>query len=319
MKLPPILLLVGPDPFLKDLELKEIRAHLFPKGPDRLNDITIDSRDAKAAEILDQANTLPMFSDKRLLVIRGLEKVPEEDQGLWLKYADNPAPYTTIVGLANKLDKRTRFYKAMDERGFVRTLEEPKPRDIPPWADKLAAGYGLKLDQEARQALLEAIGTDLGSLDRHLQKLALFIHPEKTVSAKAVAELVYEVAGENLFAWTDQVVEGRTADATATLNDLVRSGSPVLVLVSLLARHLRILLKARDGMALKAHTQELPQLLGVPPFTVRRYMDQAQRFTKDRLRASLGELVRLDRELKSTGLAPPLLLERTVRTIAARR
>ena len=319
MKLPPILFLVGPDPFLRDMELKEIRTHVFPQGPDRMNDLTLDARDVKSADILDQANTLPMFSEKRLLVVRGIEKLKEEDQNLWTKYAENPSPYTLIVGTADKRDKRTRFFKTMDGRGFIRTLEEPKPRDFPIWVDRLAKRHELTLSPDAKQALLDAVGTDLGALDRHLDKLALFIHPEKTVSAKAVAQLVYDIAGESLFSWTDQVVEGRVPQATATLNDLVRSGSPVLVLVSLLARHLRVLLKARDELAARTPTQELPHLLGVPPFTVRRYLDQAQRFTKGRLRSSLGELSKLDRELKSTGLAPSLLLERTVRTIALRR
>ncbi|MFH1017585.1 MAG: DNA polymerase III subunit delta [Pseudomonadota bacterium] len=319
MKPSPFLLLIGPDPFLRELELKEIRGTLFPNGPDRMNDLTLHARDMETADILDQANTLPMFSEKRLLVIRGIEKLGEDDQTRWLKYVENPSPYAVIVGTAEKLDRRTRFFKAMDEKGCIRLLEEPRPRDLPAWVDRLAQKRDLKLSPDAKQALLEAVGTDLGSLDRHLEKLSLFVHPEKNVSAKEVAQLVYDIAGENLFAWTDQVVEGRVPDATATLNDLIRSGSPVLVLVSLLARHLRVLLRARDELAARTRAQDLPHLLGVPPFTVRRYMDQAQRFTKGRLRSSLGELSKLDRELKSTGLSPSFLLERTVRAIAHAR
>jgi DNA polymerase-3 subunit delta len=135
------------------------------------------------------------------------------------------------------------------------------------------------------------------------------------VDEKAVAELVLETSGETVFAWTDQVMEGRLPEAIATLDHLIEGGDAALGMVALLARHVRILMRAKELAAGRVSPRELPARLGVPPFAVQRYVEQARRFTEARLTDAIGELARLDHDLKSTGLSPHLLLERAVRNL----
>jgi DNA polymerase-3 subunit delta len=167
----------------------------------------------------------------------------------------------------------------------------------------------------AKLILAEAVGTDLDLLDQEVEKLALFVAPETTIAEDAVSELVLETTSGNIFEFTDQVAEKKMGDALQTMDHLINTGTPPLVLLTMLARHLRILWKAHHHIKIRTGRHELPGVLGVPPFAVSRYVDQARGFQVGGLRRALAELTRLDRDLKSSGLPPKFLMERTLRTI----
>ena len=183
---------------------------------------------------------------------------------------------------------------------------------MPTWVDRIAKRHGVTVTPAARQALVDAVGIHLASLSQHLEKLALYVHPATSVDEPAVGELVLETSGDTIFAWTDQVLEGRIPEALSTLNYLFDTGNPALVMLSMLARHVRILIKARELTAANVSSREYPARLGVPPFAVQRYVEQARRHEASKLQGAMGELARLDHDLKSTGLPAQHLLERTV-------
>jgi DNA polymerase III subunit delta len=315
VKISPALFLIGKDAYQIRLQLEELRSNIFPKGSGGLNDDTFEAKQRPLNEILDLCNTLPMLAPQRLVTLRNIDKLNESDQEKLTAYAIQPCPQTTFVAIAEKLDKRTKMFKTLDKAGLIRSVEEPKARDMQQWVDRIAKKHSVELHPNARRALVEAVGTNLSLLDQQMEKLALYIHPEKTVPAQAVAEMVLDSTGDTIFAWTDQVVEGRSAEAMNTLNYLFDSGNPALVMMAMLARHVRILMKAKDLTASRTPHQEWASALGVPPFTVQRYVEQSRRFSLPTLIEFLGELANLDHDLKSTGLPPKLLLERAIRAL----
>ena len=164
----------------------------------------------------------------------------------------------------------------------------------------------------AQQTLIDSIGADLALLDGNLEKLSIYLHPETKANEKHVQELVLQTAGDNIFAWTDQVLENKNGEALTTLHHLLASGTPPLILVSMLARHVRMLLQTKSHLATGRPRAQLAPSLGVPPFVVHRYVEQAGRLTEDTLTRSISSLRRLDHDLKSTGHPPRMLLERAI-------
>ncbi|HLG18710.1 MAG TPA: DNA polymerase III subunit delta [Bdellovibrionota bacterium] len=316
MKLKPVLFLAGADPLQRRLILEEVRSDVFPNGSGGLNDDTLDVKERELADVLDLANTLPMLGSRRLILLHNAESPNDDDQELWASYLSNPAPHTTVVVLADKIDKRTRFFKLLEKHQAVVLIEPPKPRELPNWIDKLAKRHGVMISAEARSTLAESVGVDLAAIDNNLEKLALYIHPKEKIEESDVDELVLQSTGDNIFAWTDQVLEGRKAEALNTLHHLMDDGTPPLVLVSMLARHVRLLIRTHQHLSEKIGRAQLAPALGLPPFVVDRYLDQARRLSPDRLRRSLSELQTLDHDLKSTGHPSHFLLEQTIRAFA---
>ncbi len=311
----PFLFLVGTDHFQIDLLIDEKRKEIFPNGSGGMNDDIFDANERSLAELFDMANTLPMFASERLIVVRNAGTPNEAELAKWLAYLENPSPHTHLVATSEKIDKRLKFAKTLEKLGYLKEVQTPKPHDLPDWIRRLSARHGVSVQPRASAVLSEAVGTDLGRLNQEIEKLSLYVHPEKVITEKAVSELVLNVSGDNVFAWTDQIFEGNLRDALTTLHHLLEEGQPPLVLASMLARHLRILMKAHPHTSTRGSSNLAPRL-GVPPFLVERYLTQAKRLKAQTLRRTLDELSRLDHDLKSTGHPPHLLLERSTRTIA---
>jgi DNA polymerase-3 subunit delta len=313
----PVHFIVGAQALQQRLFVEEIRKALFPSGSGGLNDDTFDVKERNLTEIFDLANTFPMLAPKRLVVVRNVEDPKEADETRWLTYLENPSPHAVLIGIAAKLDKRKRLFKALEKAGVLVDLPEPKAKDLPFWIDQLSKHHGVTFSPRAKLILAEAVGTDLDLLEKEIEKLALFVHPETTIHEGAVTELVLETGAGNIFEFTDQVAERKTGEALVTMDHLMNSGTPPLVLLTMLARHLRILWKAHHHTKARTGRHELPAALGVPPFAVGRYVDQARGYQVSGLKKALAELARLDKDLKSSGLPAKFLMERSLRTITA--
>jgi len=309
----PVQFLIGTDTFQLRHRIEEIRKELFPEGSKGFNDDRLDAKTVDMQEVVDLCNTLPMFASSRLVVLSGIEKLKDEAQEILCRYFEAPSPSTYLICTAQKIDKRTKLFKTLSSKKLITEINPPKTKDLVNWVHRLSSNRDLKVPAQAVQLLIDSVGADLELLDQQIEKLSLYVHPRKEVTPKEVGELVLQTAGEDIFAWTDQVLDGRIKQALETLEYLLNSGDAALALVSLLARHIRILLKAIDLKQKGMEPSEYASVLGVPPFVVGKYLTQSRRFTRAKLITSLKELGKLDRDLKSTGLPSQLLLEKAVR------
>ena len=94
-------------------------------------------------------------------------------------------------------------------------------------------------------------------------------------------------------------------------NIMENAASPVMI-VTMLARHFRILIKAKEVMGRMNGQGELAKYLGVHPFFLQNYLNQSKNFSNSELRRSFGILHRCDREIKSSRVVRERILERAL-------
>ena len=102
-------LLYGEERYLKRQYREKLKKALCADG-DQMNVQVYEGKDQNIGEIIDLAETLPFFADRRLILI--------EDSGLFKKSAEELADYmssipeTTYFVFAEKeIDKKTKMYK----------------------------------------------------------------------------------------------------------------------------------------------------------------------------------------------------------------
>jgi DNA polymerase-3 subunit delta len=133
------LYLYGDEPKLQDEVLTAIRGALFGQGggAEAFNVDRIDAETASPAEIVDAANQLPVLAPRRLVVVRGAERLlrAEADageEGALARYLEHPSPQTCLVLLGEKPDGRLRLAK---EIAGGMTVELTVPRTtLAAWA-----------------------------------------------------------------------------------------------------------------------------------------------------------------------------------------
>ncbi len=106
--------------------------------------------------------------------------------------------------------------------------------------ERTAADLKLRLEADAVDALIEAIGNDSARLSMELQKLAL--HAESSgldsISAAAIAQLI-DGQASNALQVGDALLEGNVGEAISRLDGLIEAGEPALRIVATLTGQIR--------------------------------------------------------------------------------
>jgi DNA polymerase-3 subunit delta len=268
-----------------------------------------DLKENKFEEVMESANTFSMFAKNRFITVQQHKDLSESQEEVLLKYIDSPSSNTVIVWKTKKLDKRKRFSKQMIAKKVLTTFAQPKPFEMTAWIDQIAKDVGVIVDRDGKGSLIEAIGCNLSQVHQELEKLQLYIYPETTVQKKHVDAMVLKTNGDDVFAFTDQVINRDLKKAYPTLAHLMEEGTVPLVLLSMLVRHYRILLKIHDGINRRLPSAQLGGFAGIPPFLLQRYLDQTKKLNAEKCRSSMQHLQKLDKAFKSTGLSNKILLE----------
>jgi len=195
-KLPPAILILGPEAALREQALVGIRKAAFADGDGGMNWIVLHGperargeQDAtEPATVLDEACTGSLFAEAgepKVVVVRKAELLLESARNKAIFERALPelpdcAVVVFEVAEAGRL-KSTRLYKwfAKNEAGVAcDALANPWGPDGPdsPLTRKLAeraAALGLKMDAGAAMALIERSGRNLGVLSEELAKLSL--------------------------------------------------------------------------------------------------------------------------------------------------
>jgi len=308
----PAYLLLGSDAYLRDLCRNHIVEAAVPAEARGLAVFRFSLKETSLAEILRQAQTLPMLSPRQVFVIDEVERAGEADVESLEDYLGNPNVTSVLIFEASTLDRRTRLARMLLEKTHVIEVESPeKDRETEAFARQFAEELGMRLEPTAAEELVFVLGGDLSQLRRELEKLRAYVGAAGSVGTKEIAALVEPARKFNVFEVGALLADGRQAEALGRVRRLLAEGENPIGVVGALAWLFRQLLQA----------QELSP--GSPVWQVRRrlrpsqeraeaVLRQARRFRPGELAEALGVLAEADWALKSSPSDPVALLETVV-------
>ncbi len=125
------------------------------------------------ARLIASLNQLPMGPGQRLVIVREAQALPPEGKDALVSYLKDPNPDASLLLVADKLDARSKLYKAVSAqgRGAIIRCEEPKGKDAGSQVDRMAQELGLRLDPLAKNELLDRVGQKAALLSRALRTI----------------------------------------------------------------------------------------------------------------------------------------------------
>jgi DNA polymerase-3 subunit delta len=312
-RLRPAYLILGEEPLARDEALALLREHVLAGAPADFNLDRFDGESSRPAELIDAVRTLPVMARRRLVLVRDPEAPRAAGRGLPDALAGvieslAPDAGTVLVVIAGKVDRRTRWVRALGEGATVHCDPPRGRREVAEFARAEAKRQGVALAKGVAERLAERIGPLPLLLRQEIAKLALLAGPGGEVTQEHVVAAAVDVAEEPVWDLVDAIGEGRSADALEMLARLTRGGAPQPLVLGVLATHFRRLLRLRAGGGVSA-----------PPYVRQKLESQAKRYSEARLLACLDAIHETDLALKGAGaLSPALALERLVIGLSAR-
>ncbi len=286
----------GDEEFNIEQEVNKLKKNLDKDFSD-LNFKTFDN--PKFTDLIPILRTQPMMFGKMLVIIKSNEYFNRTFDDTEIKQIeealDNNNENLDIVFLAElprndgkKLDSRKKFFKLLSKYNSKEFLSIPvyKTAELENWIRKQAKLKKLEISSDAASSMINQIGNNLRQLDGELEKLKLFIHPEKQITTEMVKEFC--ISNEDLFAFSDYLMQNEKDKAVLEYRKLLEKRT-CLEIVAALQTMLRkwIMLKAK---AFEYSFFELAKLTGQHEYVIKLNLQKLKN-------TSLADLIKLKQNL----------------------
>ena len=264
-----------------------------------------DAADLAPESLGELLQGVSLFSPERFVLINDAAGNKQVWEGLndWIERVPDGVH---LVLVAESPDKRTKTFKSLQKHSvYFDSLQQP---ELVNW---LVGESGKKLDRNLATFLIDRAGENQWLLKNELDKLSL----HESVTKELIEDLVEPTPQNTVFELLDAVMAGKPDRARQVLANL-QSGEDPYKLFGLLANQIHILAMTVAGKG--KSQQEVAQAAGAHPFVVRKLSGVAANTTWAEVKEIISNLAKLDKQLKTTGADPWLLIETALMKIANR-
>jgi DNA polymerase-3 subunit delta len=306
-----IALFWGDDPFL--LRLAALRL---------LEERTVQATEVEGAdwvggELFDLA-TPSLWGERRALLIARCERLPEAGQRELKTYLQAPSPDAVcVLTLLTRGKGPPPMAKLVQAAGGTVRHVALKRQDLPAWVVDRAMSRGLTINRAAAAVLVASVGEDPAALDQAVEQLGSAF-PGRPLGPDEVRAQFTGLGEQRVWDLCDQALTGRLPEALITLRALFEAKEDPLLILGGIASRVRDLLRVRD-LDERLPAAEAARAAGIRfEWQVRRYREQAARFTSEELATLHGWVMEADRALKG-GIAGDVVLPALVAVMAGER
>lgn len=310
-RLAPLYFIFGEEPYLLNQSAERFKYAVLSEGAADFNLSIFYANDADVNVVRDAVETLPMMAPRRLVILKEAQDLTDKEWTTLEPLFESAVDSTVFVLIASRVDKRKKTIRMLLEKADCVEFKKPYENQIPSWINYIAQNLEVEISKDAIHLLHKLVGHHLTEIESELKKLSDFVG-ERRIEVTDVAQVVSRSKEENVFDFTKAIGENDRVKALEHLVHLLDQGQSEIGIVSLLARHVRILLTVKKGMEEGLHGAKLAHYAQVPPYFLESYIDQARLWAARKLEQTLMVLCETDKALKSSPLSSHIWLENLV-------
>ena len=230
----PVYLLYGEEDYLKRMYRDRLKKAVLGDG-DEMNYSYFEGKDIDFPTLREAANTLPFFSDHRIIII---------ENSRWFKNASELADYlpampdtTVMVFVEKEIDKRNKLYKYVNKNGLAVEMTTMTERELKAWVALLLKQSGRKIQESTASYLLEQVDNSMTNIKNELDKLIAYTEGREIITKEDIdAVCSIQVTGR-IFQMMDAVASGNQGETLRLYHDLLTLRENPMSILYLLTRH----------------------------------------------------------------------------------
>lgn len=306
----PLYYFYGNEPYLIERGVKRLLARVSAPEFQDFNLNVYYGNECKGGEIVETAQTLPMFSPWRVVLVKRSGDLPPPALDILADYLTAPSPSTCLVFQGDKIDQRKKFFVELKKRGALVEFKRPYENQLGPFVREEAGALGKKIELAAIDLLLYLAGSNLQEMVAQLEKICTYVGARECISPADVKAVVSDTRVDSVFDLNNAVGDKNLGKALRNLNTILRDGEAPLMVLAMLTRHFRQLWKVRELLDTRTPQPEIAKQAGVNPYFLKGVLDQARNFRPVELPRVFELLYGADMALKSSGGKPAGIIER---------
>ncbi len=301
-----VYLLFGDEPYLVGNYKKRLREAIA--GDDTMNFNYFEGKNPDVKEIISLADTMPFFSERRLILIDGsgfFKSAPEE----LVDYLPQMPDTTCMVFCESEVDKRNKLYKKVKDLGHAAELSKQDASQLMNWAVGILAKDGKKITRQVMEYFLERTGDDMENIRTELEKLICYTLDRDVITKEDVEAVGTVHVTNRIFDMVSAIVAGNTRKAMDLYEDLLTLKEPPMRILFLIARQFNQLLQVKELAAQGNDKSKIASKIKVPPFVAGKLMVQAKAFSKEQILSYVELCVESEEAVKTGRLSDRMAVE----------
>ena len=305
-------LLLGSEGALADRALTKLNAEL---REEKCEITTIAAPDAILGDISD-ALAPSLFSERRALIIKDLQDLPEESREEITRYLDAPDDLTTLIFVHKGGVKGKALLDAIKKAKPEIISCEPmkKEAEKEEFVKSLFLDSGRKATAGAIAALVGALGSDMRELQAAVSQICLDAQAGKTID-EAIVDKFHQGRIETTgFDVADATLDGNLPGALVALRSALETGTDPVMITSAIASNLRSLAKV-SGVNRGVKSFEVAGELGMAPWQIDKARRQLTGWSPRSIAKAVQAIALADAQVKGASSDPIFALEKALATI----
>ncbi|MFA6528044.1 MAG: DNA polymerase III subunit delta [Candidatus Gracilibacteria bacterium] len=290
----------GEDSFSINEKIQTWKREFEKRYEGDINISELDGEKVKVDEIITSIDSMPFFSEKRLILVKNfLSEQPAEEQKKLVSRLTHVEDTSVLVFYElTSPDKRLSLYKYLTKTAKIYEFPSLRPAALNKWITERVISKNGKINTLAASYLAEQIGPNLWKLSSEIDKLISYTNGQE-ITSKDIDILTRASAETSIFKLTDQIGQRRTTEAIRTLNELIDGGEELMYIFAMIVRQVRILIEVKDMLRKSLNRQQIVDRLKANPFVVTNAMAQARNYEPETLKRIHGKLLELDTKMKT--------------------
>ena len=299
--------LYGQEAYLQKQYRDKLVSAVLGEG-DAMNFWHVQGKDYSIPQLIDFAETMPFFAERRVIVMEGTGVLKSGGEEL-ANYFAQPCETTTWILVESDCDKRSKLFKAADKAGLCVEFGVQDEATLKKWILGMLKKEGKQITGQTLECFLEKTGTDMNIIRLELEKLLCYTLDKPVIEREDVEAVCITRITSHIFDMVDAIGVRDQTKALALYNELQALREPPIRILFLIGRHMNILLQIKDLKKRGADNKTMAGKIGVPPFAVNKYLKQAGLYKTSQLKCALERCIQADEAIKTGVLQDKMSVE----------
>ena len=265
-------------------------------------------------EIVEDAKTLPMFHEKKLIVVKGYDGLGKDDLDLLNEYAASPASVSVLV-LLSQGSRKNRVKPAKS----IKLVDLDSGSNFDREIKRLAERLGMVLAPGTAGFIKTMLGEDMNLIKNELEKISLYREGEKPVGERELRGLLEKRSTENVFSLSTALSNRDLRGSLRILRELEKNREEPLSILYMIAWRFRQIFKVSQYLKEGESDEGIAKAIKTSRGAVFYLKKSVRNFRENDLGRILGLIEETDYGIKNSSGNNYILLEKLLLGICARR
>lgn len=303
----PLYFIYGDEEFLVERAVQRLVDKIVSPDFRDFNFSLFYGKEVRGEQILDSAMTLPMFAQRRVILVKRADEMSADVLEQLLAYLQKPSPDSCIVFQGAKVDQRRKFFQELKKTDLLVEFKKFKDEQLATFIRRETEQRDKRIEPSAAELLVYYTGNNLRELVAQLEKLTSFCGERSSITPDDVRAMASDTKIDSVFELSDALGKRNLDRAMRQLQTVLRDSDTPYMLIGAFARHFRQLCMIRALLQKKLSADEIGRQTKINPYFLKGLIEQARNFKMDDFPGIFSQLHEVDIQLKSGGRQQTLL------------